>query len=142
VRYLRRGGLLKLLEYGRKNLYFLADPVRGLIKIGVADDVDRRLRQIRAGGLAIGLISSGPGNAHLERVLHWAFRHSQADGEWFYPTPGLVRLAYRFAQAGIESQKLRVLCGFLGCSVDGVRWPSRHRHDRPPLFPDLRRRLE
>jgi len=56
----------------------------GLIKIGVADDVDRRFNSIKTmSPLPLTLIGYMPGDITIEAKLHGRFSEYRRHGEWF-----------------------------------------------------------
>jgi hypothetical protein len=76
----------------------------GLIKIGVTTDVVKRAKAISKGssmatGMTIGpveVLATTPGDGAFESRLHRQFAASRVDGEWFRPTPRLLRLIDRY----------------------------------------------
>jgi hypothetical protein len=73
-------------------VYFASCDIEGFpIKIGVAADVERRLRQIQGHmPFEVILLATAPGGMVRERKLHIAFRESRLHGEWFARTPDLM----------------------------------------------------
>lgn len=75
-------------------LYFLRNPLTGLIKIGVASDVEQRVRTLEcAGGMALEVMGVGADLGRYEKALHGAFAGDRQIGEWFAPSPALLALA-------------------------------------------------
>lgn len=71
-------------------VYFIA-AYRGLIKIGVAKDVQARLRALQTGsGVALTLLATVPGSYALERHYHQRFASRRRHGEWFARHPSLM----------------------------------------------------
>lgn len=80
-----------------KDLYFMR--CEGYIKIGVSNDPQRRLAQIR-GGSALTPVGMDYRKAELVRVIegaggreyptHWQFAHLRHTGEWFTEAPELT----------------------------------------------------
>lgn len=69
-------------------VYFMGGA--GLIKIGVALDVDKRFREAQnASPVELSYYGSFPGTLVDERELHAAFSHLRHHGEWFQDTPEL-----------------------------------------------------
>lgn len=77
----------------RANLYFMLNPGLGIIKIGIAEDVDARRRTLElACGVALEVLAVVPKAEHHEKPLHAALRPSRLIGEWFAPTAELLEL--------------------------------------------------
>jgi hypothetical protein len=98
-----------------KDLYFVLNPMLGLIKIGISDNVDRRVCGLESGcGVPLILLRIMRNGSLHETNLHFAFAASRLYGEWFAPTDDLLGLAYgdegipEFLERKIES----VLDGF------------------------------
>ncbi len=74
-------------------VYFIRAETLGLIKIGMAVDVPKRLKALRVGSPdhleVIGVIRTR-NPAQLELNLHQQFRSAVHHGEWFNPTPALL----------------------------------------------------
>ena len=71
-------------------VYFIA-AYRGLVKIGVARDVQKRLRALQTGsGVALTLLATVPGSYALERHYHDRFAAFRRHGEWFERHPTLM----------------------------------------------------
>jgi len=65
----------------------------GLIKIGATWDPHQRLRDLQVGSSEqLTLLAVMPGDTATEAHLHRAFAHPRVRGEWFRPTPELLRL--------------------------------------------------
>lgn len=81
-------------HWPRRDVYFLAAEMCGLIKIGVANDVRARVRDLRATSPDwLELLGVMPCSNHgaLEAELHIRFGDLRAHGEWFRPADRLVR---------------------------------------------------
>jgi hypothetical protein len=79
-----------------RSLYFIRNPYLDLIKIGIADDVTQRLWSLEcACGVPLDLLRVVKAGAPYEPHLHDAFRETRLFGEWFRPTPELLRLIER-----------------------------------------------
>lgn len=71
-------------------VYFIQAGADGPIKIGVADDPEKRLNELQIGNHAeLFLRARRPGGLELERELHARFWNTRVRGEWFADTPGL-----------------------------------------------------
>lgn len=72
-------------------VYFIQAGESGPIKIGEADDVPQRLRELQTGNpeelRLLGLLAWRPG---LEVDLHCRFYLEHVRGEWFRPAPELL----------------------------------------------------
>lgn len=76
------------------HLYFIRNPVLGIIKIGVTDDLEARRRTLeRACGVRLEVLRVVSNSLWLEQDLHKAFASSRLLGEWFTATPELLSLA-------------------------------------------------
>jgi len=76
----------------RSWVYFIQPLRGGTIKIGVAQDPERRLEQIqRMSPVRLILLGAIPGGYEKERELHALFATARKHGEWFEPTPELRR---------------------------------------------------
>jgi hypothetical protein len=65
-------------------VYFIEAGKGGDIKIGVANDVDRRMRSLQSATTkTLRLIVAIPGDQADERGLHRRFNHERLNGEWF-----------------------------------------------------------
>lgn len=64
------------------SLYFLH--AQGRIKIGISNDVARRLSDLRhQNGSSLSLLGSMPGSLQLERYIHGLLAAHRLHGEWF-----------------------------------------------------------
>jgi hypothetical protein len=76
------------------SVYFLADPVSQLVKIGTAHDVAARVRSIELMSpvplVLLGVIAAG--GRRLEASLHRRFQAHRSHGEWFFLAPEIVEL--------------------------------------------------
>lgn len=69
-------------------IYLILDTKNGLIKIGKADNVARRLAQLQTGNASLLLlIASGSGGHELEGHLHYRLKRLRVRGEWFRLRP-------------------------------------------------------
>lgn len=72
-------------------IYFLNAAEAGVIKIGVTNDLDRRIGSItRMSPLPLELLLSVPGNHRTEAEFHERFSASRLHGEWFSTTDGVI----------------------------------------------------
>jgi hypothetical protein len=68
------------------SVYF-AQKSDGLIKIGFANDVDARMKQISAmAGSELTVLATTDGGERKEKSLHKRFQSAKCHGEWFHPT--------------------------------------------------------
>jgi hypothetical protein len=76
-------------------VYAIQQGEDGPIKIGSAKDPDERLATLQCGNpqKLIGVAAWEAPLAH-ERALHGAFSHLRIRGEWFEPTPVLLKFIY------------------------------------------------
>jgi len=72
----------------RRRVYAVFAEQLCLVKIGIAEDVNTRLRMLRTGSADIlHLVASIPGDEALERELHAKFKAHHAHREWFRVGP-------------------------------------------------------
>ena len=77
---------------GIAGVYFLQSQTLGLVKIGSANNVARRLDQLRtACPDELRLIAVINGDVEAERQLHKKFARLRVRGEWFHPGEDLMR---------------------------------------------------
>lgn len=68
-------------------IYVIRDE-RGWFKIGFSLNPQLRLRKLQTGNpRPLALVSTWPGDAVLERLLHEHFAEHRGEGEWFAPAP-------------------------------------------------------
>lgn len=105
---LRRAAPLLAIEFRQQqrrrvsSVYFIQPIGGGPIKIGVGEDVGRRIADIqRMSPFPLRLLAVVPdAGFSLEHSLHHEFAASRLHGEWFEPTPGLMaRIASYIAEA-------------------------------------------
>lgn len=81
------------MKASRSGLYFILNPYLGIIKIGIANDVDDRKRGLEhACGVPLEILRFVEGAQRCEQDLHLAFGESRLRGEWFSPTEELLML--------------------------------------------------
>lgn len=70
---------------------YFAEKSDGLIKIGFAQDVEARMRQISGmAGSDLSILVTTNGGSIEEASLHRRFASAKRHGEWFEPTPELL----------------------------------------------------
>ena len=78
----------------------------GTVKIGVAEDVQRRLEMLQVGNHEpLTLLAHEPCCQHVERFLHVHFARHRLRGEWFAHTADLDDLA-GYVNAGRDATEL------------------------------------
>ena len=88
---------------GRRYVYFIRIGEDGPIKIGLTDDVKRRLEQLQtAHPDALRVIACVPGDRRLEAHLHQRFSAERISGEWFHPSSSLISLAGMLGMFGSQ----------------------------------------
>lgn len=90
-------------------IYFALFPVLGRLKIGISNDVDRRLEEISANVGETGkLLLTLPGTRQEEMRAHEAFNKFKLANEWFKFTPECADLltSYVSTRAGARSGKI------------------------------------
>lgn len=76
------------------DLYFMLNAALGIIKIGIAGDVEARRQTLECGcGVPLRILRVVKGGSRYEKDLHDAFGRSRLLGEWFEPTDELWTLA-------------------------------------------------
>lgn len=84
------------------SVYFIQGVDGGPIKIGKANDPLRRLACIQAySPVPLRILAVEPGGMRREYTLHRQFKAARLHGEWFEPTPTLLRIIAR-AQKGVH----------------------------------------
>jgi hypothetical protein len=72
-------------------IYFVQAVNGGLVKIGLAQDAQRRLRELQCGSpVELRLLRLEKGGKLEESELHGTFAHLRIRGEWFWPAADLV----------------------------------------------------
>lgn len=86
-----------LSDYDRKlmarkgTIYFIRGQSAGLIKIGIAKSVEKRLKTLQSGSpVLLVVLATMPGTGLTERELHHRFAHLRRHGEWFEPGDDLL----------------------------------------------------
>lgn len=89
----------KSIAIGRESLVYIAQrDSDDAVKIGWADDVERRLRELRKIEYCqVCLVAAVPGDKVLEQALHRRFAPKRLDGEWFAVSPSEAFSALREA---------------------------------------------
>lgn len=88
--------LAQSLEPPRERVYFM-ESSEGLIKIGISQHPEKRVREVSRGssnieGMRVGgvrLLGTMAGGRPQEKRLHQRFQHLRAAGEWFWATDEL-----------------------------------------------------
>lgn len=94
----------------RPGIYFAKDKTSGLIKVGKAADLDKRVAQLRAmnaGEIEVLVVWPCEASARLEELIHRVLDGTRHHGEWFKPSALLTRIVAR-TQAG-RLDTMRVL---------------------------------
>lgn len=69
---------------GRNCIYFIGDPRRKVVKIGLSNDVTRRITSIQTGyPYPLSILCVIPGDGKLEQELQRIFSPLRTNGEWF-----------------------------------------------------------
>lgn len=82
---LREKGLidLEIMKRG-SNLYVVADEEKSVLKIGVANNINERIKKLRTGNhLNLEVIFEFNKLGHLEKEIHRRFSEFRLTGEWF-----------------------------------------------------------
>ena len=76
----------KVRESDKTDLYFIQSKGTGYLKIGRANDCERRIRELQTGNaLELRLIYVFKGMAWREYALHKELAKWRLEGEWFHP---------------------------------------------------------
>jgi hypothetical protein len=83
------------------SVYVIGAPASNTVKIGVTNDLRRRLREIQyMSPVKLAILWSCPGGSALEKALHAHFADRRSHGEWFdfdHDPTGAVRTAIESA---------------------------------------------
>ncbi|QPF81717.1 GIY-YIG nuclease family protein [Bradyrhizobium genosp. L] len=101
------------------NFVYVIGAVSGPQKIGIARDVQKRMKTIQSGSfepLAIGFCLESPDLAvHIESYAHWLLRDHRMSGEWFKVSPDAAISAVKEAAAAVALGERRAkLVGVVG----------------------------
>lgn len=92
-------------------IYFVQTHDNEYVKVGKADDVQKRLSGLQTGSpRKLKLLAAIPGDHEQERAIHQRFSHLRTHGEWFYATPEIVTYAVKssaLAGADIASAQMQ-----------------------------------
>jgi hypothetical protein len=107
------GGRLGLAEYQRSVFLYFIQAESGPIKIGISDNVERRLANIRNQLYEDAtLLAVFHGDRRLEQRLHRSLKRYRLRGEWFDPHPHVLRAIEDLAaDHKAAPRKLRVETG-------------------------------
>lgn len=88
-----------------RDVYFIQAETLGLIKIGVATDIQSRLRSLQASCpdrlVVLGLLTCH-NFGQQEREVHARFADARAHGEWFRPTVELLDFIRNYAETNVR----------------------------------------
>ena len=88
-----RRHILRRDSRNKFDVYFIEAPAVGVIKIGITDNIGRRLRALECQSPApLVLLHSFDGTARQESALHTRFLADRTHGEWFRATDVLLSL--------------------------------------------------
>ena len=104
-----------------KNFVYVVGSATGPQKIGIAGNVERRLRSVQTGShvpivLAFSAETEGDGIAEqVENYAHWILREKRLHGEWFDVTPSEAKAAVSNAAAAVaKGEKIEKLVRNVG----------------------------
>src|SRR5262245_48408046 len=105
-----------------QQLYFIKAGAR--IKIGIAADIGRRVRQLQTGcPEPLELLGTIPGSRGVERCWHRRWAQIRTGGEWFKATPELLEEIDRTLRPRPPSAAARHGWQLVGeWARDGARW--------------------
>ena len=112
--------------------YFIHDEASGAVKIGIADDVPRRLSALQIGNPnPLTLVGTIPGGPREESKLHRQFATHHRRGEWFSSTPGIMAairdLIHRFAETDATYEEHDTIFSISWCRkavTSGTQWEA------------------
>lgn len=80
------------MEVRTQHVYFIQAKSGGLIKIGISDKPETRLRSLQSGSpVPLRIVAIIPGGGRMtEASLHERFAASRMHGEWFAPDPDVL----------------------------------------------------
>lgn len=64
-------------------VYFVRDSATWQVKIGVTNNIERRLAQLNVGPASVHLLFCVAGGETMEKTLHRRFQRARGKGEWF-----------------------------------------------------------
>lgn len=78
----------------KRLLYFLFNRYTGLVKVGITDNLEHRIRTLEhAGGVPLDVLGTLAESCDLEIPIHNALFATRKCGEWFLPTDDLLAIA-------------------------------------------------
>lgn len=84
---------IRVVAKNAKCIYFIQCELTGLVKIGLASNVHKRLSGLQTGSpTKLKLVGSIVFDASLEKLLHKHFEDDHSHGEWFKPNPQLSKI--------------------------------------------------
>lgn len=98
----------------RQHLYFIANPLTGMVKIGVSNNIEVRCDDLsRASGVRLVVLSFLALGERFEKDLHCAFYEDRTVGEWFVPSGDLLALVDEptSVSAWLQQNAARVVAG-------------------------------
>lgn len=111
------------------------------IKIGKADNPQKRLQQLQTGSpLKMELVSVIPGGEKEEKKMHAKYAHLRANGEWFHYSPEMKEVTKRKSTDDIEidSPVSKGLAGWrLERNSNGYfrfRWQIKDANGQPDIY--------
>lgn len=89
----------------KKHVYFIEAVGLDKVKVGIADDVGRRLAGLQtASPVELRLLAAVPGDESLEQRIHASLSRYRVRGEWFFLTPAVLASIEQIARdVGPES---------------------------------------
>ena len=93
VRQLLRDGVRpdQDFRFADASVYFALDEAAGLIKVGVSNDVTRRIAQLeKEGRRSLRLLGAVAGNRRAEMDTHKLLERERVTGEWFSATDDVL----------------------------------------------------
>lgn len=116
--------ILSLENRSIHTLYFVAAPSVGMVKIGITDSLEQRVRGLSAQSpVPLELLLAVPGTTRQEAALHHRFLDEHSHGEWFRASPRLLAFVEELRRAPRKEAARR---------LTRLRWSRRKRQFLAP----------
>lgn len=119
---------------GSTEIYFIRESGMGAIKIGITEDLSRRISSMRSNTPhELTILGSVHAGKKLEVYLKWRFSGARIQGEWFRPIDGLVKYieeltAFKTAQPRMQPEPEKDTVAMAGVGL--IEWGLSQRSER------------